>query len=184
MTVAQSIIAQPSGGHFVRSEKGFDIVKKGAHAAPCKCDIAHLSSVFCRDYAVRAKLADDSPMTDFDIDIFRANLTRLMDMHGIKRKPLAIAAGLGETAIRDIFETKRNDVRVGTVLRLADYFGVSIDEMVGHAPDGAGDLFDALASLPTSARRQAGALICAFAESHPDYRAPKATENAGLLKKV
>lgn len=68
----------------------------------------------------------------FDIDKVRETIARLMARDGIKRKPLAKAAGLGETAIRDIFDDKRNDVRVGTLFKIADYFGVTIDEISGR----------------------------------------------------
>lgn len=69
---------------------------------------------------------------DFDIASVRASITRLMDRDGIKRKPLAQKAGLGETAIRDIFNPERSDVRVGTLLKLADFFGVTLDEVAGR----------------------------------------------------
>lgn len=155
----------------MRFKEGFNICEKGVHARQYKCDIAHLSTVFYPDFSRHGKFPECVAMQDFDMDLFRANLARLMDMHGIKRKPLAAAAGLGETSIRDIFDEKRHDVRVGTVLRLAEYFGVSIDELVGRAPDGGQDAYTALASLPENARRQAGALLLAFAESHDTFNA-------------
>ncbi len=68
------------------------------------------------------------------MNAFRARLQRLMDERNIKRKPLAKAAGLGETAIRDLFNEQRNDVRVGTLVRLADYFQLSVDELL-EEPD-------------------------------------------------
>lgn len=64
------------------------------------------------------------------MDAFRARLQRLMDERNIKRKPLAKAAGLGETSIRDIFDEARNDVRMGTLVRLADYFSITVDELI------------------------------------------------------
>lgn len=64
----------------------------------------------------------------------RAALQRQMDLRKIKRKPLAKAAGLGETAIRDIFDEKRNDVRVSTLVKLADFFAVPLDELAGREP--------------------------------------------------
>jgi DNA-binding Xre family transcriptional regulator len=75
-------------------------------------------------------LCDNPHMTNFDMAMFRTRLQRLMDERGIKRKPLAKAAGLGETSIRDIFDTKRNDVRVGTLVRLAGYFNIGIDDLL------------------------------------------------------
>ena len=70
----------------------------------------------------------------FDINAVRAALERQMQKKGIKRKPLAKAAGLGETAIRDIFDEKRNDVRASTLVKLADFFAVPVDELAGREP--------------------------------------------------
>jgi phage repressor protein C with HTH and peptisase S24 domain len=70
----------------------------------------------------------------FDINVIRAELDRLMKKHKIARKPLAKAAGLGETAIRDIFDDRRNDVRASTLVKLADYFSVTVDELAGREP--------------------------------------------------
>ncbi|QHL91938.1 helix-turn-helix domain-containing protein [Sphingomonas changnyeongensis] len=57
-----------------------------------------------------------------------------MDKRDIKRKPLAKQAGLGETAIRDLFDEKRHDVRVGTLVKLAEFFDVSLDHIAGRDP--------------------------------------------------
>lgn len=71
-------------------------------------------------------------MADFDMNAVRASIERLMKRDNIARKPLAKRAGLGETAIRDIFEDKRQDVKTGTLLKLADFFGVTLDEIAGR----------------------------------------------------
>lgn len=95
-----------------------------------RCDIAHRQGVKYPDCAPIPRLCDTSHMSKFDIEAFRSRLQSLMDEHNIKRKPLAKAAGLGETSIRDIFDSQRNDVRIGTLVRLADYFQMSIDELI------------------------------------------------------
>lgn len=99
-----------------------------------RCDIAHRQGVKYPDCAIIPRLCDTSHMGKFDITAFRTRLQGLMDEREIKRKPLAKAAGLGETSIRDIFDPERNDVRVGTLVRLADYFQISIDELL-EEPD-------------------------------------------------
>lgn len=68
----------------------------------------------------------------FAIEAVRARIEDLMEERGIKRKPLAKAAGLGETSIRDIFDERRRDVRVGTLVKLADYFGITLDDLIGR----------------------------------------------------
>lgn len=64
-----------------------------------------------------------------DMAAFRAQLDRLMKARDIARKPLAKRAGLGETAIRDIFDEKRNDVRGSTLIKLAEFFDTTVDEL-------------------------------------------------------
>ena len=75
----------------------------------------------------------------FDIAALRAELQRLMDQHndgkGIGRKPLAKAAGLGETAIRDLMEGGR-DVRMSTLVKLAEFFDTTVDELARPVPLG------------------------------------------------
>jgi repressor LexA len=73
-------------------------------------------------------VADDDTR-GIDMDALRAQLGRLMLARNIKRKPLAKKAGLGETAIRDIFDEKRNDVRGSTLIKLAEFFETTVDEL-------------------------------------------------------
>ncbi|ARR57252.1 XRE family transcriptional regulator [Rhizorhabdus wittichii DC-6] len=54
-----------------------------------------------------------------------------MDRVGIKAKPLAIAAGLSETGVRDIMDGRVNDPRVGTLVRLADYLQIPVSRFIG-----------------------------------------------------
>lgn len=70
----------------------------------------------------------------FDIEAVRASVQRHMDRVGIKRKPLAGAAGLGETAIRDLFNPERKFVRADTLVKLAEYFETTVDDLSGRDP--------------------------------------------------
>lgn len=97
-----------------------------------KCDIAHRQGVKLPVSPPPWRPCDISHMGDFDMNAFRDRLTRLMESRNIKRKPLAKAAGLGETAIRDIFDERRNDVRAGTLVRLAGFFEVPVDELLSE----------------------------------------------------
>jgi SOS-response transcriptional repressor LexA len=102
-------------------------------AAQIRCDIAHRQGVFLRGSRSLRRACDTTHMAgDFDIEAVRASIAHLMKRDNIARKPLAQRAGLGETAIRDIFNPKRTDVRVGTLLKLADFFGVTLDEVAGR----------------------------------------------------
>lgn len=70
----------------------------------------------------------------FDIDAVRAAVQRHMDRVKVKRKPLAQRSGLGETAIRDLFNPERKSVRVDTLVKLAEYFETTVDELSGRDP--------------------------------------------------
>src|SRR3546814_18473105 len=95
---------------------------------PIRCDIAHRQGVKYPDCPTRFRMCDKTHMPDFDMAAFRRRLQQLMDEREIKRKPLAQQAGLGETAIRDIFNPERHDVRVGTLCTLAGFFDVRSEE--------------------------------------------------------
>lgn len=76
-----------------------------------------------------------TPMGEvFDIESVRAAVQRHMDRVGIKRKPLAKQSGLGETAIRDLFNPERKFVRADTLVKLAEYFETTVDELSGREP--------------------------------------------------
>lgn len=55
-----------------------------------------------------------------------------MDERGIKAKPLAIAAGLGETAVRDILKGKTNTVQVGTLHKIAEILDWPVSDLIGE----------------------------------------------------
>ncbi|MBM3928414.1 MAG: helix-turn-helix domain-containing protein [Sphingomonadales bacterium] len=67
----------------------------------------------------------------YEVARVKAELRRLMTLKGIKAKPLAKKAGLGETAVRDIFEREGADMKVGTLHKLAAALDVTIDDIVG-----------------------------------------------------
>lgn len=58
-------------------------------------------------------------------------IRRLMEQRGIKAKPLAKKAGLGETMVRDMFERPHSDLKVGTLHKLADALEVDVEELLG-----------------------------------------------------
>jgi SOS-response transcriptional repressor LexA len=98
-----------------------------------RCDSAHPSRVIYPDSRRLLSLCDCTPMAEvFDINAVRVALRRQMELKKIKRKPLAKAAGLGETAIRDIFDDRRTDVRASTLVKLADFFAIPVDELAGR----------------------------------------------------
>lgn len=81
-------------------------------------------------------------MNDGNIDDpFSLGLRVVMEARGIKPAPLATAAGLGNSAVRDLFR-KGASPKVSTARALAGQLGLSIDEIIeagrfGHIRDGA-----------------------------------------------
>lgn len=63
----------------------------------------------------------------------RAALKRVMIEKGMKPKPLAKKAGLGETSVRDLLEYEERDIKLGTLHRLAGALDISIDDLISGA---------------------------------------------------
>jgi DNA-binding Xre family transcriptional regulator len=61
----------------------------------------------------------------------QAALRRAMERKGIKAKPLSIAAGLGETAVRDILLPDATDVKIGTLNKLAMSLDCALEDLIG-----------------------------------------------------
>lgn len=77
-------------------------------AACFRCDDAHRQGVILPDFRAAVGKCDIALVPNgfargIDMTVLRSQLDRLMREHQIAKKPLAKRAGLGETAIRDIF---------------------------------------------------------------------------------
>lgn len=96
------------------------------------CDLSHRQGVICRIYKPSANLCDLSSMNVIDMEAIRQQLQRAMDERGIKAKPLAIAANLGETAVRDILEGRSKDPKLSTLHRLAEVLDYPVEHFIGH----------------------------------------------------
>ncbi|RYE12839.1 MAG: XRE family transcriptional regulator [Rickettsiales bacterium] len=58
-------------------------------------------------------------------------LIRLMDMHDFNMKSLSVAAGLNETAIRDIIKGRVKNPRIDTLQKIAKVLNCSIGDLLG-----------------------------------------------------
>jgi repressor LexA len=65
-----------------------------------------------------------------DINEFRAALKREMEKKGIAAKRLSKVAGLGETAVRDIMNSKEGP-RVSTLIKVADALEIPVSSLFG-----------------------------------------------------
>lgn len=68
-------------------------------------------------------------MTNSELDPFARGLKKIMDADGIKAAPLSEAAGLSNSAVRDIFR-KVGSTKLSTATALAKQLGRSIDEII------------------------------------------------------
>lgn len=72
-----------------------------------------------------------NPMTDsFEIAQIKAALQAQMDRQGIGAKPLAKKANLGETAVRDFLQKENNDIKIGTLTKLANALRCSVADLI------------------------------------------------------
>ena len=58
-------------------------------------------------------------------------LQRERKARNISQGELAKAIGVSQAAIH-YFETDRNEPRISIVERMADFYGISVDELIGH----------------------------------------------------
>ncbi|WP_347269943.1 LexA family protein [Rhizorhabdus histidinilytica] len=75
-------------------------------------------------------------MSDDRITAIRERLTHWMEVRGLSQKHLALKAGLGETAVRDILKRpETTDVRLGTLEKLADALDISVLDLLPTSVD-------------------------------------------------
>jgi phage repressor protein C with HTH and peptisase S24 domain len=70
------------------------------------------------------------------MDTFTTTLRKLMEAQGFNQKSLAKAAGLNDTAVRDILVGKSGDPRVSTIVALANVLGPDfLQAALGYAAE-------------------------------------------------
>ena len=133
VTIAQSCVTEGRWRDRVNLEECLDVreelshsgwiggiyptVNSGKHrtfpGATAACDISHVKS------------------DDEDLSGVRAALREAMERKGMKPKPLSRAAGLGDTAVRDILEERTTSVKVSTLRALARPLDLTIHDLLG-----------------------------------------------------
>ena len=86
--------------------------------------------------------------------MFPEKLKALRESRGLYQKDMAALLDLRQNAYSH-YETGRAEPSIANLCRLADFFGISIDELVGHAPPEAANReeSDRLAMLSSLARQ-------------------------------
>ena len=64
-------------------------------------------------------------------DMFIERVNALMEERGINKHELSVGSGIPYTTIDGWFKKGSDNVRLGTLLRLAEYFNVSLDYLTG-----------------------------------------------------
>lgn len=70
----------------------------------------------------------------FDISVVRERIAARMKQLGTSQYRVAVDAGLGQTAVRDIVKGKTNDISGSTLVKLADVLETTVDELVSLEP--------------------------------------------------
>ena len=65
------------------------------------------------------------------VEEVRAAIRRVMERKGIKPKPLAQRAGLGDTSVRDLLDNPGRDIKIGTLQKLAGALEVNLEDLLG-----------------------------------------------------
>lgn len=113
-------------------------------------------------------MADENKVVD--IWTVKAGLERAMKSRGIKAKPLAIAAGMNDTVVRDILKGKSRDPKIGTLVKLAEVLETPVTDILG------------IPRVPLVGRIGAGGTIAWIDEPDPDASVPlPPTETANGL---
>lgn len=78
-------------------------------------------------------MAHGDMTTETSIEILRTRLAVAMTHRNVTAKALARTAGLGETVVRDIIRGMTQDVRLGTIEKLAKALGISVGDLLPDA---------------------------------------------------
>ena len=104
-----------------------------SHTDSYRCAATYRQGVLLRTSRERAALCDITHMSEplDKIEQVREALRRVMDRKGVRPKPLAKRAGLGDTSVRDLLDNPGRDIKIGTLHKLADALDVDIGDLLG-----------------------------------------------------
>lgn len=96
--------------------------------------------------------------------MFSKNLKRLRERRGVSQTDVATAIGNGSTQQKiSAWETGSIEPDIRSLCLLADYFGVSIDYLVGHTTPQPEDSTTQMKRLLNSLTSEQVSLLCAIA---------------------
>lgn len=104
-------------------------------AAQSMCDVSHSQYVICHDWQNICRQCEPPHMAEiFDMAIVRSRIEERMRQLKTNQRRVAINAGLGPTAIRDIIKYETKDINASTLIKIADVLETTVDELTGAEP--------------------------------------------------
>lgn len=97
-------------------------------------------------------------MAKDNLDAFVRGLKIIIDAEKRKMKPLSIAAGMGESGIRDLFRYESSP-KINNAISIAQQVGRSVDEIINIGMTGAIGVVRAVAAVAVAGRVGAGAHV-------------------------
>lgn len=109
-------------------------------------------------------------------DEFLEGLRKVMEAKSLKPAPLSEKAGLGTTAIRDLYRKKAASPKLSTALKIADAVEMSVDQIIAaaHAP------VPTLRTIAIAGRVGAGAYVPVFDAYGKEGDGPRVEAPPGL----
>lgn len=134
MAIAKCLCAEASRSDLGMSlEKPFHVMKKRSHEQSYRCAATHRQGVLQRTSRPIGDLCDTTHMQQRDdkVEEVREALRRVMERKGMKPKPLAKRAGLGDTSVRDLLDNPGRDIKIGTLQKIAGALEVNVEDLLG-----------------------------------------------------
>lgn len=85
-----------------------------------------------REFHIAMEMRDISPMTEISISAIRETIEREMTAKGFSRRSLSSAAGLSESAVRDLM-TRIDNPGISTLHKIAEALEIPFDALTGQA---------------------------------------------------
>lgn len=103
-----------------------------------KLDLTNNQDWSCPPFAKKLVWANFMNMKPIDMPTIRTALLREMETKNVKPTTLSLLVGTNRTLVKDLIE-KNKDVTIGTLNKLADALGVSVQRLLTLDPDNAAD---------------------------------------------
>lgn len=99
------------------------------------CDPSHSQYVIHHGWKKYSKKCDAPHMAEvLDMAVVRARIEERMRHLKSNPRRVAISAGLGQTAIRDILKYETSDLKASTLIKIADALETTVDDLTGTDP--------------------------------------------------